>query len=40
MRIPNSLVSPNDFRKRFKLFFTDDLVESYTDENKASEHLI
>jgi hypothetical protein len=38
--ISSSVVSPNDFRKRYKLFFSDDLIETYSDDSGTKEHLI
>jgi hypothetical protein len=34
------LVNPNDFRKRYKSFFSDDLIETYSNDAGAGEQLI
>jgi hypothetical protein len=38
--IPNTLVNPNDFRRKYDRIFSEDLIERATTDNSIQEFLV
>jgi hypothetical protein len=38
--IPNTLVNPNDFRRKYDRIFSEDLIEIATGDNSMQEFLV